>query len=54
VPDFVELEQHRDPKIDECIVQACGADAQAGRLVSSIDSLIAANSGVYARIQRVG
>ena len=40
VPDFVELEQHRDPKIDECIVQACGADAQAGRLVSSINTLI--------------
>lgn len=39
VPDFVELELHRDPKIDECVVQACGADAGAG-LVSAINTLI--------------
>ena len=40
VPDFVELEQNYDPKIDECIVQACGQDAGEGKLVEHINTLI--------------
>ncbi len=40
VPDFVELEQNYDPAIDECIVEACGADAADGKLVTQIDTLI--------------
>lgn len=40
VPDFIELEQNRDPKIDECIVEACGEQAKSGRLVSKINTLI--------------
>jgi len=39
VPDFVELELHSDPKIDECIVEACGEPARSGRLVSRINTL---------------
>jgi hypothetical protein len=40
VPDFVELEQHYDPQIDQCIVEACGEDARSGRLVSKINTLV--------------
>ena len=40
MPDFVELEQNRDPRIDECIVDACGGEAAAGRLVSAVNTLI--------------
>lgn len=40
VPDFVELEQHTDPNIDQCIVEACGEEARSGRLVSRINTLI--------------
>lgn len=40
VPEFVELEQHTDPKLDQCIVEACGPDASTGRLVSRINTLI--------------
>lgn len=40
VPEFVELEQHTDPNLDQCIVEACGPDAKSGRLVSRINTLI--------------
>ncbi|MBK8266688.1 MAG: VWA domain-containing protein [Nannocystis sp.] len=40
VPDFVELELNTDPKIDECITAACGADAVSGRLASRINTLV--------------
>ncbi len=40
VPDFVELELHNDPNIDECIVVACGENAGGGRLAESINTLI--------------
>jgi len=40
VPDFVELEQNRDPRIDECIVDACGGEAAPGQLVSAVNTLI--------------
>ncbi|MBK7827542.1 VWA domain-containing protein [Nannocystis sp.] len=40
VPEFVELEQHSDPNIDQCIVEACGEEARSGRLVSKVNTLI--------------
>ncbi|MEZ4450823.1 MAG: VWA domain-containing protein [Nannocystaceae bacterium] len=40
VPDFVELELHSDPNLDECIVEACGPGARGGRLVDKINTLI--------------
>ncbi len=40
IPDFVELELHRDPKLDECIVEACGEQAQVGQPVQAINTLI--------------
>lgn len=40
VPDFVELEQNYDPKIDECIVEACGKEAGEGDLVERINTLV--------------
>ncbi|MCA9636626.1 MAG: VWA domain-containing protein, partial [Myxococcales bacterium] len=40
VPDFVELELHNDPKIDECIVTACGEKARGGELAERINTLI--------------
>ena len=40
VPDFVELEQNKDPNLDECIVDACGPDAKSTRLASRINTLV--------------
>jgi hypothetical protein len=40
VPDFVELELHQDPQLDQCVVEACGAGAGATRLVSKVNTLI--------------
>lgn len=40
VPDFVELELHGDPELDECIVEACGPGARGGRLVDKINTLV--------------
>lgn len=40
IPDFVELELHHDPNIDQCIVDACGEAARSGRLVSTINTLV--------------
>lgn len=40
VPDFVELELHKDPNIDECIIVACGENAGGGQLAESINTLI--------------
>jgi len=40
VPDFVELEQNKDPNMDECIVDACGPGAKSTRLASRINTLV--------------
>jgi hypothetical protein len=40
IPDFVELELHRDPRLDECITEACGKDARGGQPVQAINTLI--------------
>lgn len=39
VPDFVELELHRDPRLDECISVACGGEIR-GQPVQAINTLI--------------